>query len=509
MGSVETPSSDLVQSGLADQNEEDSCFLDARVHSIIAKSREPGEEEIEFLLRRAGEFFTAVITSSSVNTASFKIAETLTIESLVRVTTRADPQEDLERPAKRRRSTSNHKLLQVYNIKVLSRAKSTLPEDRIVTHGASGESDPLSSEPYKGLIEDRLDNRLLDARVSSTAAIFKIFSGIHELAVQFLRDADFYHIATPALVSYMWPGEEDDHFSVPYLDGKTAWLAPTSEVHLSMALAADMQRVYDIHTVFRREPKSDGRHLTEFTMLELVFALKDSWTEILDLADDLLVYIIRSLKEKERYKSLTQMAERLYPLAGSFQLGLDPKTGRLPRITFRKAKSLLRDSLGLDARDEDDLSREEEAALGKLLSSPSSPIQPPTDIFIITHYPRHIRACNVYPSSPQHSPDPSPVDDDKANTTHSFDIILAGQEIVTGCQLLHSYQDLREAFLKRTPPIYPDSPEWRTYMAAHELGMPPWGGFGLGINRLVQGFLGLADIRETVLFPRDASRLAP
>ncbi|KAM7212555.1 hypothetical protein V8F06_012052 [Rhypophila decipiens] len=496
MGSVETPSSNLVDSGLGEKNEKDTSVLDARVHSIFG---EPDNEDIELLLRRDGDFFKAVITSSSLDAGSLETVKNLTVESLVRVTTQVGPQQDSERPAKRRKSTSDRKILQVSSIKVLTKAKSILPERRIISHGAPGDKDSSTSTSPKDLIEDRLNNRLLDARVSSTAAIFKIFSGIHELAVQFLRDAKFYHMPTPALVNYMWPGEEDDHFSVSYLDGKTAWLAPTSEVHLSMALAADMQRVYDIHTVFRREPKSDGRHLTEFTILELVFALKDNWIEILDLADDLLVYIIRSLQEQEKYTSLTQIAERLYPLAGSFQLGLDPKTGRLPRITFKEAKTFLRDCLGQYANDEKDFSREEEAALGTLLSSPSSPIQPPTDVFIITHYPGHIRACNVYPANENE-------DDD---TTHSFDIILCGQEIITGCQLLHSYEDLRAAFSNRTPPIDSDSPEWKSYMAAHELGMPPWGGFGLGINRLVQGFLGLDDIRETVLFPRDASRLVP
>ena len=162
-------------------------------------------------------------------------------------------------------------------------------------------------------------------------------------------------------------------------------------------------------------------------------------------------------------------------------------------------------------------------------------------MFIITHYPRHLRACNVYPSN------------EKESTTHSFDVILRGQEIVTGCQLLHSHKELRSAHATRTHPIDSDSLGWRPYVAAHEIGMPPWGGFGcmslfyllvspfcpgpifrpggsskplsrnlnsvdqasltfcfaVGLNRFVQGFLGLADIRESVLFPRNAARLAP
>lgn len=87
-------------------------------------------------------------------------------------------------------------------------------------------------------------------------------------------------------------------------------------------------------------------------------------------------------------------------------------------------------------------------------------------MFIITHYPKHLRSCNVHPST----------DDD--GTTHSFDVILRGQEVMTGYHLLHSHEDLRNAYSSRAHPIDPDSPGWRPYVTAHEVGMPPWGGFG-------------------------------
>ena len=110
--------------------------------------------------------------------------------------------------------------------------------------------------------------------------------------------------------------------------------------------------------------------------------------------------------------------------------------------------------------------REEEAALGTLFSSEKSHLGPPTDVFIITHFPRHLRACNTYLS------------EEGDNTTQSFDVIMRGQEIITGCRLLHSYEELRSAFATRAYPLDPDSPEWRPYVTAHEIGMPPWGGFG-------------------------------
>lgn len=92
----------------------------------------------------------------------------------------------------------------------------------------------------------------------------------------------------------------------------------------------------------------------KFTMLELVFALQHDWTEIVELADSLLVFLIRSLQEREKYSALTQAARRLYPLAGTFKLGLNDN-GKLTRIKFSEAKAILRDSLGWQSHDQDDL----------------------------------------------------------------------------------------------------------------------------------------------------------
>ncbi|KAG9196767.1 hypothetical protein G6514_005224, partial [Epicoccum nigrum] len=137
----------------------------------------------------------------------------------------------------------------------------------------------------------------------------------------------------------------------------------------------------------------------------------------------------------------------------------------------------------------------EEAALGRYLASEESEYGPPTDVFVVTNFPRHLRSFIIHPSA--------------QNDSESFDIILRGQEIITGCRLLNDYQELRKAMTTRKHPIDPDCDGWRPYVQSHENGMPPWGGFGLGMKRFLQGLVGLTDIRETVLFPRDAKRLSP
>lgn len=232
----------------------EGTVLDARVHR--AASRDATTAAFTLLLRRDGCFVTAVLDPGATDAASFKRAKTVTVESLVRITlaVRSEAQPPAQGP-----DDVESAMVWVAELLVLSAAKRGTYE-RPGWHGAPGEV-PLSSSALLR-IEERLDDRILDARVAATAAIFKLSSGIHELCVAHLAALEFYNVQTPTFIGYEYPGEEDDHFAVPYF-GRTAWLTPTSEVHLGMALAADLQRVYDIHSVFRRESEIDGRHLTE------------------------------------------------------------------------------------------------------------------------------------------------------------------------------------------------------------------------------------------------------
>lgn len=231
----------------------DSVYFDARVHSTPV---EAANSTVTVLLRRNGEFIDALLEPNSTNASSFDAVQSLTTESLVRVSGSIllDGQHATKRDSLKVATIHVSKLI------ALSEAKADIFKTTTY-HGGPSENSTMS-EVRLAPIEERLNNRLLDTRVAANAAIFKLFSGVHEVAVEYLAAHDFHYIPTPAFISYEYPGEESDHFAVPYFD-QTAWLAPTSEVHLGMALSADLGRVYDIHTVFRREAGVDGRHLTE------------------------------------------------------------------------------------------------------------------------------------------------------------------------------------------------------------------------------------------------------
>lgn len=100
---------------------------------------------------------------------------------------------------------------------------------------------------------------------------------------------------------------------------------------------------------------------------------------------------------------------------------------------------------------------------------------------------------------------------DAPGFSNTWDTIVGGREICSGSQRINSYDELREAMRAGVcgPPLDPEADKWQPYLAAFKSGMPRHGGCGLGVNRLLQGFLGLEDVREVTLFPRDVNRLKP
>lgn len=196
----------------------------------------------------------------------------------------------------------------------------------------------------------------------------------------------------------------------------------------------------------------------------------------------------------------------------------------MARLTFSESKRLLKGHAGQNTNEEEDLtyvtlsfhlsavlfvgrrdtdfsSPKDEADLGYLMRHHPPGSLPQTDIFILMEQPVSARGFQYHASMAGPS--------GKAKTTNSGDVILRGQE---ACTVMHCYHDsglLRAAMQANDPPIDPDMPMLRPWIQALEAGAHPHGMFGVGLNRLLQGFLGLPDIHDTALFPRDANQLIP
>jgi aspartyl-tRNA synthetase len=204
-----------------------------------------------------------------------------------------------------------------------------------------------------------------------------------QLIVEFLGSNGFHWIHAPRIISHTVAGDKE-YFHLPYF-GSDAWLAQNSQYQNQMVLSMDMQRVFDIGPAFRAETKSrtSGRHLTEvgnlhsystfalrhyislfrltadlstlkFTVLGTGMVFQEDYHEVVDMMESMLLFVFKGLQERKQYRNLIETVKKYYPAAREFRVGLD-EHGKVPRISFMQAKHLLREELGLNADDNQDL----------------------------------------------------------------------------------------------------------------------------------------------------------
>ncbi|KAK2612472.1 hypothetical protein QQS21_001576 [Conoideocrella luteorostrata] len=448
--------------------EGEEMVFDARVNSLL-KFEHPEQLCLELRVRES--FLQAIIDAKAIPEAEWGKAQKLTPESIVSV-------KGVVRLRSKIGENGSKAAIYVRSLDIIASASPNLPSFQCKELSAAG-------------LEERLNNRILDVRRAASGAIFKLHSGMCQLIVEFLCSNDFSWVHTPRIISAVIPGD-NEYFHLPYF-GRDTWLAQSSQHHKQMALSMDMQRVFEIGPVFRAEVKSrkSTRHMTEATM-----TFQDDYHEVVELIESMLVFVFRNLQERKQYKKLLEAVLKLYPSARPFQIGLD-EHGRVPRITFLEAKRILREELGLDSDDGKNFTDQEEAALGRHFRE--SPHMGSTDVFTIDQYPASMRQFNS-----QASPN-------ALGFSNTWDTIVGGREICSGSQRINGYDELCKAMRAGIcgPPLDPEAEKWQPYLAAFKTGMPRHGGCGLGVNRLLQGFLGLDDVREVTLFPRDVNRLTP
>jgi len=252
-----------------------------------------------------------------------------------------------------------------------------------------------------------------------------------------------------------------------------------------MAIAGDMERVFEIGPVFRAENSNTPRHLTEFTGLDFEMEIHNTWEEIIDFAEDLLIFIFNGLRERCKY--WMEVIQREYPEAGNFKI----PEGRAPRIRFADGIKMLNEA-GIEASPDEDISTTNEKTLGRIILQKYH-----TDFYFLTHYPTAARPFYTH------------LDPSTSTLTHSYDAFMRGQEIVSGAQRIHDPAMLTQRMRSMEPPLDPDSEGFKHYVNAFRMGCAPHGGGGFGLNRITMLWLGLGNIRQATLFPRDPGRKAP
>jgi nondiscriminating aspartyl-tRNA synthetase len=350
----------------------------------------------------------------------------------------------------------------------LSERELELRLDSLELLGTPREPTPVDlTKPQLEVAADTLfDLRPLILRHPKIAAVFRVQAALCRGFREYLDGRGFCELHTPKLVAEGAEGGAN-LFELDYF-GRRATLAQSPQFYKEFGTGAFL-RVYEIGPVFRAEKHDTSRHLNEYTSMDIELGPIRSFEEIMQLQTGLLGHMLA-----------TASRDCAHELA---LLGVElPEVTTIPSLTFAEAKTLVGGS------DKPDLAPAEEAALGEAVAE-----QTGSDWVFVTHYPSAKRPFYAM--------------DDPADpaVTLSFDLLLRGVEITTGGQRIHEHEML-EAKL-RARGLEPES--FAFFSTTHRHGLPPHGGFGMGLERLTQQLLGLANVKQACLFPRDRTRLTP
>ena len=321
-------------------------------------------------------------------------------------------------------------------------------------------------------LDTYLDYLPFTLRSEKTRAVFKVQAEIVKAYRMFLNSEGFTEFQSPKLIGDDAEGGANV-FEVPYFGEKTAHLA-TSPQFYKQIMVGVFERVFCIGNVFRAEKHSTSRHINEYTSMDMEMGFIESHLDLMNLESNLMRVINNHLKATcvEEFKLLNAETPQV------------PET--IPRLKLREAQEVIFKETGRDNRNEPDLEPEDERFLCEWSKKEHS-----SDFIFITHYPVSKRPMYTM----EDSEDPG--------FTKSFDLLFRGVEITTGGQRRHNYDNLIEGIKMKGL----DPEKFRYYLQAFKYGMPPHGGWGMGLERLTAKFLNLSNVKEATLFPRDINRI--
>lgn len=340
-------------------------------------------------------------------------------------------------------------------------------------------SKPHSPRPIA--LGKRLGNLSLDANLNLRPitlrhqrhrSLFRLQDGICRGFRDFLHSQGFTEIHTPKIVSAGAEGGSNI-FRLDYF-GRKAFLAQSPQFY-KQTMVGVFERVFEIGPVFRAEKHSTTRHLNEYTSLDFEIGFIDSFAEIMAMETSLLQYTLDLLR-RDYGRDLDLLQVDL------------PDASAIPAIRFVEAKRRVAEKYNRRIRDPYDLEPEEERLIGEMVREETG-----SDFVFITHYPSKKR--------PFYAMD----DPDDPRFTQSFDLLCRGMEVTTGGQRIHDYAEQ----VAKMEALGMDPDDFESYLMIHKYGMPPHGGLGIGLERLLMMLIGESNVRQTVLFPRDLARLDP
>lgn len=317
-----------------------------------------------------------------------------------------------------------------------------------------------------------LDNRSLVLRFPKISSTFKIQETIAQSFRTTLKSEEFTEIFVPTLVPVATEGGAEV-FPVNYYQ-KKAYLAQSPQLYKQIMVSI-FERVFTIAHAYRAEPSVTTRHLSEYVSLDAEMGFINSWEELMDMVEKIVRNIFKDLMEKNKFE-----------LENIFKISLLNISKKIPRLKLKDAQEILMKRTKIDHRKESDLDPLDEKEMCMwALEETGSPF------VFITHFPKSKRPFYTMPD---------PKDE---TSTLSFDLLGINEEWITGGQRINDYKMLIDNIQERGG----KPSDFEIYLQAFRYGMPPEGGFAFGLERITKDILGLKNIRQASLFPRDMERV--
>ena len=347
--------------------------------------------------------------------------------------------------------------LEITGIEVLAKAES-LPFD-------------MSLDGYNLDLTTELDNRALVLRQPKVQAIFKVQETIIDSFREFMKSNKFFEFQAPSITPATAEGGAEV-FQIDYF-GKKAYLTQSPQLYKQIVMSA-FERCFSVNKVFRAEPSSTTRHLTEIVSLYAEMAFIDSWKNVREMAEEKIRFILKKVEEKN--------PEHLKLLGATIPKMMD----KTPTLSLVEVQQKIFEKYGRDVRGEKDTNPQDEREICEIVREETG-----SDFVFIYGYPTRKKPFYVYPNP------------ENPEYNEGIDLICRGVEWLSGGRRINDYNQL----LEHAKIWQMDPSKIKMFLEAFKYGVPPEGGFAFGAERMTMQLLGLKNVREASMFPRDMNRI--